>query len=115
MRRELSEKTAEEKRIQPRSMGLGTHRVEIKFVGKPIYQFKVRDVSSAGAGFLVRDDSGFLNLIEVNQILDIDFISPEGSNPYGIYQAEIKHISRSKDGRFKGHRLVGISIHERLQ
>ncbi len=115
MRRESSEKIAEEKRILPRSMGLGTHRVEIKFVGKPIYQFKVRDVSSAGAGFLVRDDSGFLKLIEINQILHVDFISPEGSNPSGLHQAEIKHISRSEDGRFKGHRLIGISIHERLQ
>jgi hypothetical protein len=115
MRRESSEKIAEEKRILPRSIGLTTHQVEIKLVGKPIYQFKVRDVSPVGASFLVRDDSGFLNLIEVNQIIDIEFISQEGSRPSGIYQAEIKHISRSDNGRFKGHRLVGISIFEKLQ
>jgi hypothetical protein len=110
MPKAILQKIFEEKRIQSRLMGLGTYRVEIKFVGRPIYQFKVRNVSPGGAGFLVRDDSGFLKLIEVNQILDIDFISPVGSLPIGRNKAEIKHISKSESGGYKGHCLVGVSI-----
>ena len=80
----------------------------------PVYQFKVRDVSSTGAGVIVRDDSEFLAMIEIGQVLEVNFISPRGSNPSGFYRAEIKQIAKLERGRYKGHRLVGISMLEKI-
>ena len=60
---------------------------------------------------MVKEDSGFLNMIEVDQILDIDFMSPKDTSPSGMNRAEIKHITSFEDGRYTGHRLVGMKIH----
>ena len=105
-----TDKISEEKRAEPRKTQLRNHRIEIKLVGEPIYQFRVTDVSSKGAGILIKEDSYFLNLISLNQTIDVDFISPKGNAPTGKYKAEIKHITRPTKGKNEGHCLVGISI-----
>jgi len=53
-------------------------------------------------------------MIEVDQIVDVNFISPKGLNPTGMYKAEIRHITKIHKGRYNGHRLVGIPILESL-
>lgn len=110
MRKDFSESIAKEKRSEPRSTKLKDYRVEIKLVAEPIYQFRVTDVSTKGAGLLINDNSAFLKMIEVGQIVNVNFISPKGSNPNGMYKVEIKHITKVETGRYKGHRLVGILI-----
>ena len=109
-----SESIPEEKRVEPRAARFKSYRIEIKLVGIPIYQFKVRDVSIKGAGLLVSENSDFLKMIEVGQTVDANFISPQGSNPSGMYKVAIRHITRTDGGRYKRFRLVGISILERL-
>ena len=42
------------------------------------------------------------------------FISPNGSNPSGKYQIQVKHISELNNKMYKGHRLVGISMLKKL-
>ena len=101
---------AKEKRSEPRRAKLRNYRIEIKFVGKPIYQFRVINVTAKGAGLLVKEDSAFLKMIEVGQIVEADFISPDGSAPSGLYNAEIKHITKLDMQEHKGHQLVGLSI-----
>ncbi len=98
------------KRAEPRSATLRNYRIEIKLEGEPIYQFRVINVSTKGAGILIQDDSAFLNMIEVGQIVDANFISPEGSNPSGMYTAEIKHITKTYKTKRQGQRLIGISM-----
>ena len=110
MQKDASEIITEEKRSEHRSTKLKDYRVEIKFVGEPIYQFRVTDVSTKGAGLLINDNSAFLNMIEVGQIVDVNFISPKGLNPTGMYKVEIRHITKMDKGRYNGHRLVGILI-----
>ena len=114
MQKDSPENIAKEKTAEARSVKLRNYRVEIKFVGKPIYQFRVINVTTKGAGLLIKDDSAFLNLIEVGQIVDANFISPEGSSPSGMYAAEIKHITTPSNQEHRGHRLVGISILNKL-
>jgi hypothetical protein len=114
MHKDTAEYSTGEKRSEPRETKLRNYRIEIKFVGKPIYQFRVINVSTKGAGLLIKNDSAFLKLIKVGQIVDADFISPEGTDPSGIYKAEIKHITKLDEQEYKGHRLVGISILEKL-
>ena len=101
---------AGERRLETRRAKLRNYRIEIKFVGHPIYQFRVINVTASGAGFLIKDDSAFLEMIEVGQTVGADFISPEGTNPSGLYEAEIKHITKLDMQEHRGHQLVGLSI-----
>jgi hypothetical protein len=110
MQRDSTNSIAEEKRSEPRRAELRNYRIEIKFVGEPIYQFRVINVTAKGAGLLIKDDSAFLKMIEVGQIVEADFISPDGSAPSGLYKAEIKHITKLDMQEHGGHQLVGLSI-----
>jgi len=110
MQMDSTNNIAKEKRSEPRRAKLRNYRIEIKFVGKPIYQFRVINVTAKGAGLLVKEDSAFLKMIEVGQIVEADFISPDGSAPSGLYNAEIKHITKLDMQEHKGHQLVGLSI-----
>ena len=114
MHKDTTEYSTGEKRSEPRRTKLRNYRIEIKFVSKPIYQFRVINVSTKGAGLLIKDDSAFLKMIEVGQIVDVDFISPAGTAPFGLYKTEIKHITKLDKQEYKGHRLVGISILKKL-
>jgi len=114
MYKNSSDSITQEKRSEPRSTKLRDYRVEIKFVGEPIYQFKVADVSTKGAGLLINDNSAFLKMIKIGQIVDVNFLSPQGLNPKGMYKVEIRHITKIDKGRYNGHRLVGILILESL-
>ena len=108
-------KRTKERRVDPRRITLRNYRIEIKLIGEPIYQFRVTNVSSNGAGILVKEDSNFLNLIEVGQIVDADFISPDGTQPAGNFRAELIHITRPNNGINEGHLLVGLSILEKIK
>ena len=114
MQRDSTNNIAKEKRSEPRRSKLRNYRIEIKFVGHPIYQFRVIDVTAEGAGLLIKDDSAFLKMIEVGQILEANFISPKGMAPAGLYKAEIKHITKLDKQEHKGHQLVGLSILKKL-
>jgi hypothetical protein len=114
MHKDSKHNLSEEKRAEPRRIRLKNYRVEIKLVGMPVYQFRVTDVSSQGAGILIKEDSDFLSMIQVNQIVDVKFISPKGTAPSGDYRVEIKHISKPKKGINEGHCLVGISILQKI-
>ena len=64
MQRDSTNNIAKEKRSESRRVKLRNYRIEIKFVGHPIYQFRVINVTAKGAGLLIKDDSAFLNMIE---------------------------------------------------
>ncbi len=115
MHHDPPENKTTEKRIEPRSVTLQNHRAEVKFVGEPIYQFKVTDVSAQGAGLLINPDSRFLKIIQPDQIIEINFISPQGEKPMGLYKAQVKHITEMAEGKYKGLRRVGILILESLE
>ena len=59
---------------------------------------------------MIKDNSAFLKMIEVGQIVKADFISPDGTAPSGLYEAEIKHITKHDMQEHRGHHLVGLSI-----
>ena len=114
MREDPTDKNTHEKRAEPRRTKLRNYRVEIQLIGQPIYQFRVKDVSKKGAGILIKNDSGFLDMIEVGQIVKADFISPDGTEPSGLYKSQIEHLTEGNKAGIKGHLLVGISILEKI-
>jgi hypothetical protein len=110
MQKDLPKNFTNEKRSEPRRAKLRNYRIEIKFVGKPIYQFRVINVTSKSAGLLIKDNSAFLEMIEVGQILEAYFISPEGMDPSGLYKVEIKHITKLDKQEHRGHHIIGLLI-----
>lgn len=104
-----------ERRGEPRTTGLSNHRAELKFTAVPVYQLKVRDLSSKGAGIVVRPDSHFLEMVQKGQELKVHLLTPgDAALPSGRYSSKIVHISELKEGRFRGHLVVGISIIGRI-
>ena len=114
MHKDKTENNTEEKRANHRPTTSRDYRIEIKFVGEPIYQFRLINVTNEGASILIKDDSAFLKMIEAGQIAEVNFISPNRSNPSGKYQIQVKHISKLNNKIYKGHRLVGISMLKKL-
>jgi len=113
MQRDKTENITNEKRSEQRLVTSRCYRMEVKLVGVPIYQFRLINVTDKGASILIKDDSAFLAMIEVDQIIDVTFLSPGDSHPSGRYKIKVKHISEI-DSNYNGHRLVGISILEKL-
>lgn len=115
MSRPIETNRGGEKRGQARAPKLRNHRVEIKLVGEPIYQFKVTDISARGVGLVVNETSRFLKLAKVGQVLDVHFLSPRGTEPRGSYRVEIRHITDTEQGQYKGVRRIGVRLLERLE
>jgi len=106
---------AQDRRLEPRTTKISDHRAEFKFIGFPVYQLKLRDLSSKGAGIVARADSNFLKMIQTGQELEVKLISVKAATGiYGHYKVKIEHVSELKKGHFRGHVVVGISIHERI-
>ena len=104
-----------ERRAAPRYPALSEQMVEFNIPSALVYQLKCQDISERGAGIVVKPDSKFLDLIKVDQPLKVKLLSPGGSQAsQGIYQIRIAHITESKDGRFKGHVVVGIELLQKI-
>jgi len=100
-----------EKRIKPRRPALSEHMVVFSFPGVPLYQLKAKEISETGIGVIVKPDSKFLSLIEIGQEMNIELLTPQESRHIqGFYSARIAHITTLEEGRFKGHKLVGLEL-----
>ena len=101
---------ASERRSESRERPKDCFDAEIKMLGYPVYQVKIADISPTGASIVVKDDSSLLSLVIVGRVLDVRFHSGDQASADVQFKAEVKHISELKEGRYKGHRLVGIRM-----
>ena len=101
---------ASERRSESRERPKDCFDAEIKMLGYPVYQVKIADISPTGAGIVVKEDSSLLSLLTVGRVLDVRFHSGDQASADVQFKAEVKHISELKEGRYKGHRLVGIRM-----
>ena len=100
-----------ERRREPRSTELSNQRAEFKLTYIPVYQLKVRDLSTKGAGIVVRADSNVLKMIQVGQELDVKMIPGTGvAGSSGYQRSRVAHVTELKEGRYRGHMVVGLSI-----
>jgi hypothetical protein len=105
---------SKDRRIAQR-YALTDHMIIFKFPAVPVYQLKLQDVSQTGGGVIVRPDSKLLTLVQIDQELKAKLLSPRDSQlAQGIYQVRIAHITESKEGRFKGHMVVGIALLQKI-
>lgn len=85
----------------------------LRIPNAPIYQLKLNDVSRSGVGMIVRSDSRLLGIISVGQRFRLRLLSYGRSEVLpGLYTAVVEHISRLKEGPYKGHFVVGVALKE---
>ncbi len=87
--------------------------LELKLPDLPIYVFRVKDTSPNGICFLAKGDSDILNHIQVGQILNMRCHAEDITKPSEVFIFEIKHITKTDKGKYKGHQLVGLMILEK--
>jgi len=100
-----------ERRSEPRSLTDQYHCVEFQIYNLgSYYQFRIWDISNKGMCILVKEDSAVLNHIQVDDVIDMKYYPKEPNAPIEGMKTQIRHITKSEQGRFKGHYLVGLSI-----
>ena len=99
------------RRSEPRSFTDQYHCVEFQIysIGS-FYQFKIWDISNNGSCILVKENSAVMNHIKVDDVIEMKYYPKESSASIEGIKTQIRHITKSEQGRFKGHYLVGLSI-----
>jgi hypothetical protein len=102
-----------ERRSSPRTLIDRYYSVQISFTkNTPTYQFKLRDISENGLCILVKEDSTVLDHIKAGDIFEMKFAPCESPGRLKILRTQIRHITKSNEGRYRGHFLVGLLILE---
>lgn len=102
------------KRTEKRDKSDQFCRAIIRIGGIPVYHVELKDISKNGTCFLVKDDSTILRHLKVGEQVDIQFHNQDGIGITALHRSKIIHITGTNRGRYKGHRLVGVQILERL-
>ncbi|MFC1821303.1 hypothetical protein ACFL9T_01250 [Thermodesulfobacteriota bacterium] len=86
------------------------YSVEFSVNGGSSYQFKIWDIPSMSMCVLVREDSALLSQLEVGHTLKMKYYSYDDICPMEYLATEIRHITKTVEGRFKGHYLIGLEL-----
>lgn len=105
---------SKERRNQERVESLRGCSAVIRLRGIPVYQFKLKDLSGNGTCFLVKEESSILRHLTLGQEIEIQFHGIDGILAAMVHRSQIMHITRSNQGRYRGHILVGVRILSRL-
>ncbi len=99
-----------ESRSGPRTLVEKYRSVEFSISkSDPIFQFRIRDVSSSGMGILLAGSSKALKHLKVGQVFEMTY-NPEAGNGQPVQmKTEIRHITFLEDGRYRGQYLVGLA------
>jgi hypothetical protein len=104
----------EEKRSESRRIVERYYSVEFFLKDHPIYQFKLRDISSKGLCILVNESSAVLKLLKVGDTLKTKYNPPVTSGPPESLNTQIMHITKNVEEPFAGHVLIGLLIKEKI-
>lgn len=100
-----------DRRSEERSLAERYYSVQFTTNSLPsFYQFKLWNISSKGLCILVKEGSEVLNHLVVGDTIEMTYYLADGKGGQENFQTQIKHITKSEDGRFQGHFLVGLSI-----
>jgi hypothetical protein len=102
-----------ERRSEHRKQGCQYHSVEFSIDGLELpYIFKIWNIASMSMCVLVKEDSDILLRLKLGDTLNIKYYSVGSIDPPKYLETAIRHITKSEQGRFKGHYLVGLEILE---
>jgi hypothetical protein len=74
------------------------------------YQFKLWNLSPKGMCILVKAESNVLKHIQVGDTLKMTYYLTDAQMGQEELKTQIMHITKSEDGRFQGHFMVGLAI-----
>ena len=100
----------DDRRSESRQIAKDCYSAEIRLIGVPVHEVKLKDLSPNGAAFLFKDSSSLLNHLQIGQDLKIKYFTENRSKTSEMLQAKIRHITEVTEGRFKGYYLAGLSI-----
>ncbi|RLB43841.1 MAG: hypothetical protein DRH12_01905 [Deltaproteobacteria bacterium] len=100
-----------ERRSEPRKTPEEYYAVEFSIEGLELpYQFRIWNMASRSMCVLVKEGSDILSRLKVGDKLNMKYYVG-GSVAEAEYRpTAIRHITKSEDGRFKGHYLIGLEI-----
>jgi hypothetical protein len=75
-----------------------------------IYQFKIFESPFYGFGFLVKEGAVIIKHLHVGDIVTMRYYPEARDAEIEPLKTKIQHITKDKNGRFRGHYLVGLSI-----
>jgi len=89
------------------------YALEFSLTGEDyLHQFKIWNNDSEPLCFLVREDSEVLKSLKVGDTLRTKYYTRDKGTPTKDLEAEIRHIKKEGDGRFKGHFSIAFAIKE---
>jgi hypothetical protein len=100
----------ENRRSESRQVAKDCYSAEIRLVGIPVHEVKLKDISSKGACFLFKNNSSLSGNLQTGQDLKVKYFFEDRSKPSEMFQAKVRHITEVKEGRFKGYYSAGLSI-----
>ena len=100
----------ENRRSESRQVAKDCYSAEIRLVGIPVHEVKLKDISSKGACFLFKDNSSLLSNLQIGQDLSVKYFLEDRSKPSEMLQVKVKHITEVTEGRFKGYYSAGLTI-----
>jgi hypothetical protein len=102
------------KRYEPKTEVDQYYSVELSIPDTSlIYQFRIWNLSSMGICVVVREDSNLLKHLKIGNVLNTKYYPTDSSCPTEYLKTQINRITQDKQGRFRCHVLVGLSILEK--
>jgi hypothetical protein len=100
----------EDRRSESRQVSKDCYSAQIRLVGVPVHEVKLKDLSSKGACIIFQNNSSLLSHLQIGKDLTVKYFLGDRSKPSEMFQARVKHVTEVKEGRFKGYYLAGLSI-----
>lgn len=87
------------------------YSVEFSIKGLDLpYQVRIWENATESMNVLVKEGSSILPLLKVGDTLDTKYYSQGSIYPSENIRTVIRHITKNKKGRLKGHYLIGLKI-----
>ncbi len=100
-----------ERRSEPRKTPEQYYAVEFTIEGLELpYQFRIWNIASKSMCVLVKEGSDILSRLRVGDKLNMKYYVGGAVTEPEYRTTAIRHITKSEDGRFRGHYLVGLEI-----
>jgi len=76
----------------------------------PVYQFKLWRSERNGVFLLVKNSSELLHQLKIGHILPMKYMGNSAVGPVRIRETEITNIVNEREGRFRGHCRIELTI-----
>ena len=87
------------------------HSVEFSINGiKLLYQSRIWNSTTTSMFALVKEDSVILDKLHIGEVMSMKFYTTDTVCRTRNFDTKIEYITKDRNGRFKGHFLVGLEI-----